>query len=491
LKVLVAVAAPSETKTTNTPLDVEAEMQAVLDSVTGPTAGREPGQVRILEVASLSAIREALTAEEFHVLHLASHGSPESVELEDEDGDPVAVTTRQLMEALRHANRPVPLIVLSACSGAANGSQAMAAGLIAQGAERVIAMLSRVGDAYATVLAGLLYRELAGGADFSVGQALARARYLAEEVRRAETERRPVPPEYGLATLLTRHGGDGPLINRAVAVRPLKAMTIPPAGTSVRELPMGALIGRREQLRTATGVLRRTQKAVRTFGVASGVQLVGIGGIGKSAVAGRLMGRLAEGGWVVAVHEGAWRPTALVAAVAAALPEQAATRKDDDVVTIAQRGVQILDGALASAAYLAEIQHFIPLQERARLALADLELEAMLSSGDLTGVRALLERLNQQIHDRAAADPTNTGWQRDLSVSHLKVGDVAVAAGDLTAAATAYQAGLDLAVRLAAADPTNTGWQRDLTVSHDRLGDVAVAAGDLTAPPPLNTSRRD
>ena len=45
----------------------------------------------------------------------------------------------------------------------------------------------------------------------------------------------------------------------------------------------------------------------------------------------------------------------------------------------------------------------------------------------------------------ADTDPTNTEWQRDLSVSHDKLGDVAVAAGDLTAARTAYQAGLNIA----------------------------------------------
>ena len=48
--------------------------------------------------------------------------------------------------------------------------------------------------------------------------------------------------------------------------------------------------------------------------------------------------------------------------------------------------------------------------------------------------------------------------QRDLSVSHNKLGDVARAAGDLAAARAAYQASLDIAVRLAAADPANTLW---------------------------------
>ena len=88
LKVLAAVAAPDETKTANAPLDTEAEMAAVLDAVSGVAAG--PGaQVRILEVASLPAIRQALDQDAYHVLHLSAHGSPELVELEDEDGGPV------------------------------------------------------------------------------------------------------------------------------------------------------------------------------------------------------------------------------------------------------------------------------------------------------------------------------------------------------------------------------------------------------------------
>ena len=59
LKVLAAVAAPDETTTRNAPLDTEAEMQAVLDAVTG-VAADAGAQVRILEVASLPHIRQAL-----------------------------------------------------------------------------------------------------------------------------------------------------------------------------------------------------------------------------------------------------------------------------------------------------------------------------------------------------------------------------------------------------------------------------------------------
>ncbi len=169
MKILAAVAAPDETKTKNVPLDVEAEMQAVLDAV-GEVAGHPRAQVRILEVASLPQIRGALRKDRYHVLHLSAHGSAEAVELEDEDGNPVTVTADALMAALRQAGRPVPLIVLSSCSGGSAAAQAMAAGLVGRGADRVIAMLAPVTDGYATQLARRLYQELAAGQTCRTGR---------------------------------------------------------------------------------------------------------------------------------------------------------------------------------------------------------------------------------------------------------------------------------------------------------------------------------
>ena len=360
LKILAAVAAPDETITPNGPLDVEQEMDAVLNAVSG-VAGSSRAQVRILEVASLEAIREALAADEYHVLHLSAHGSPDAVELEDEDGSPALVTSDDLMGALKHAGRQVPLIVLSSCSGGATGSAAMAAGLLRQGADRVLAMLAPVTDRYATLLARSLYHELALHPTTPVGVALARARHAAEAAVRAEQVARSghagqpeqaehagqsgqaehaeqpgqaglaghtgrtgqagshvAVPEYGVATLLTS-GGDGPLVDPAAAEAELPAATTPPTGRGVRELPLGSLIGRRAQLRTAMGVLRRTPRSVERFGATSGVVLTGVGGIGKTAVAGRVISRLRDEGWLIAVHEGRWNPTALIASVAQAL----------------------------------------------------------------------------------------------------------------------------------------------------------------------------
>jgi tetratricopeptide (TPR) repeat protein len=87
----------------------------------------------------------------------------------------------------------------------------------------------------------------------------------------------------------------------------------------------------------------------------------------------------------------------------------------------------------------------------------------------------------QKIADRLAkADPNNAGWQRDLSVSYSRVGDVLRAQGNLTDALKYYRDSLAIADRLAKADPNKAGWQGDLSVSYDRVGDVLRAQGDLT-----------
>jgi hypothetical protein len=323
LKILAAVAAPDETKTRNAPLDVEAEMAAVLNATSEVAAGSH-AQVRILEVASLRAIREALAADTYHVLHLSAHGSSKLVELEDEDGAPATVTSEDLVKALRSSGRPVPLIVLSACSAA------IAPGLVARGADRVIAMLAPITDTYATMLARYLYRELAVYPDKSVGQALARARYQAED-ERFQLARDQIPrPEYGAATLFTANG-DAPLVDQTAKPIPLTVATAPPAGKGARELPVGALIGRRAQLRGVIDILRRADRAVERFGVASGVVLTGVGGIGKSALAGRVMSRLRDDGWLIAVHEGRWNPTVLISSTARAIGD-AIPRADDQAV---------------------------------------------------------------------------------------------------------------------------------------------------------------
>ena len=108
------------------------------------------------------------------------------------------------------------------------------------------------------------------------------------------------------------------------------------------------------------------------------------------------------------------------------------------------------------------------------------DLDDRLANEARLGVRlGLLEATRKALAALGAADPTNAGWQRDLSVSQNKIGEVLLAQGDLAGALAAYPAGLAIRERLAAADPTNAGWQRDLSVSQDNVGEVLRAQGDL------------
>ncbi|WP_322767000.1 CHAT domain-containing protein, partial [Frankia sp. Cr1] len=319
LKILVAVAAPAETRTASPPLDGEAEMQAVLDAV-GPLAGVDSAaQVRILEVAGLVQIEQALRADQYHVLHLSAHGSAESVELEDEDGNPVTVKAGALAGALRAGRRPLPLVVLSSCAGAGRGTEGLAATLLRLGADRVLAMQTAVTDGYATALAGRFYRSLAGEVGVTPAGALADAR-RGLETDRVEASRRGgadgrMRPEYGIATLLSV-GEDPPLLDPAVPTVLLSRATTAPTGGSVRSLRIGELIGRRAELRTTVAVLRLGERAGVKL---TGVMLTGIGGIGKTAIAGRVLSRLADEGWLTAVHGGAWNPQRLIGEVAQAI----------------------------------------------------------------------------------------------------------------------------------------------------------------------------
>jgi tetratricopeptide (TPR) repeat protein len=110
---------------------------------------------------------------------------------------------------------------------------------------------------------------------------------------------------------------------------------------------------------------------------------------------------------------------------------------------------------------------------------------ATLGLGDVAVAQGNLRRA-QQSYEAAAriaiakADPGNAGWQRDLSISHSRIGNVLRDQGKLPDALEAYRASLAIVEQLAKADPTNVRWQRDLSISHNKIGDVLRVQGNLT-----------
>ena len=129
----------------------------------------------------------------------------------------------------------------------------------------------------------------------------------------------------------------------------------------------------------------------------------------------------------------------------------------------------------AVAAYLAEVGQLIPRTERAWIRVIDAAHQHYLDAGQLQAAASLATDAHAVIRQRAIDEPGNDLWQRDLSVSHNKFGDLAAAAGDWKAAGAEYATALALAQRLADAHPDNAEWQRDLSICHERHGDLAIA----------------
>jgi tetratricopeptide (TPR) repeat protein len=314
LKILVAVGAPEEGQAHGAVLDSERELGIILDSVSFAQR-HENAEVRILEVGHPDAIGDALDRDAYHALHISCHGLPGKLELEDEDGRAVSVTAAELLEPIRRSGRPVPLVFLNSCHGGVEAANAasFAEALLRAGVPCVVAMQTSVSDVYATRLAGEFYENLARREVPLAGRALAEARRTLEQERLAAAGRgEPVPPEYATSGLFVA-GREEPLVDYALDRKPLATRPVHQVAGPVPHLGRDDLIGRRREVREALGALRDPA------GPFAGVAFTGMGGVGKSAAAGRAIQRLAEDGWLIPAHAGRFDLTAIALAVGAAL----------------------------------------------------------------------------------------------------------------------------------------------------------------------------
>jgi hypothetical protein len=317
LKILVAVAAPDEGSSSGAVLDQERELQNILDAV-DPARLHENCEVRILEVGHPEVIGDAIGFDAYHALHLSCHGLPGALELEDEEGRALRTTAAGLLAPIRRAGRPLPLVLVNAChSGVAAGETAsLAEALLRGGIPAVVAMQAPVSDHYAVGLAKSFYTQLARRENFLPSRALAEARKEQERLR-SEAGRRGAPaeqtqPEFATAALYVA-GEERPLADFAVDKIPLQTRPVYQVPGPVPQLRIDDLIGRRVELRET---LRSLRDAGRRH---AGIVLTGIGGAGKSAVAGRVMCRLAEDGWLVAAHRGRFDLAEIAIALGSAL----------------------------------------------------------------------------------------------------------------------------------------------------------------------------
>ncbi len=74
-------------------------------------------------------------------------------------------------------------------------------------------------------------------------------------------------------------------------------------------------------------------------------------------------------------------------------------------------------------------------------------------------------------------DPANAGFQRDLGLFYLKMGNLAKETGRVGEAAWRYAQSVAVVERLVELNPGKTDFQWDLGMSYSNLGDLARAAG--------------
>jgi tetratricopeptide (TPR) repeat protein len=341
LRILAVVASPDHGG--RELLDYEHELDMILERV--DVAFRGQAYVRILNWGSVGAIREALTEERFHVLHLSCHAAPGVLLLETADGGPDPVDARRLADELVVPERDVPLVVLAGCSTALSVTTtttqeqlpSLAQTLLAHGVPAVLAMTAPVTDIYATELLSMLYGQLARPtAPPDPLTTLSHIRRALESTRGDRAARDPLGqlPEWPTAAYFSRVGTTT-LYERSDRAQRSERSRHVRVADGIVDLDDGEFVGRRVDLRRLLRALRGDRAHER------GVLIHGIGGVGKSSLAVQLVRMLATDRTVVVSLYGRCTADKIMTAVAsrllAGLPGTDELGSDDEVRALRRR----------------------------------------------------------------------------------------------------------------------------------------------------------
>jgi hypothetical protein len=270
-------------------LSYEAEEAAIL-AATAATGT----ELVVEESGSLPGLRftaESYGAGYFDVLHVSGHatihdGQPVFL-VETELGRPAFATAGDIAQAM--AGQWPRLVFVSGCltGGAGDGGliPSMSESLVRAGAPAVLGWALPVGDLSATAFASTLYGALAAGraldhAIVSARQQLYRDRSGGWHLLRVYADRSPLSP---IVTPLNTQG------RPRIRVRNAGQAFLDPQTQQSRVAPRGEFVGRRRVIQRC---LRQLKQPTDAPGAAQAIVLQGMGGLGKSTLASRLLERM-------------------------------------------------------------------------------------------------------------------------------------------------------------------------------------------------------
>ena len=287
LRIVIAIAAPD---TGGGPLlDYERELRNVLAAVR--SARQDAADVRVVPFATVAAIREELDRGLAHVLHISGHGSPGTLDLENEDGSARPVTADEFTNQAIPPGRMPPVITLSACytdAAASEHGTSFAAQLCQRGAAAVIATETSITDTYATRLLARLYGTLAQASDPDVVGALAEARRQVQAELQTSSSRRDNElaglGEWAAVTVLAAAG----------AVPVLDPDRAAPAARQPSRPQIAGLAGREDWYFVGRRAEQRRWPADLAGPWLAGIVICGIGGAGKTTLAAEIVARVRD-----------------------------------------------------------------------------------------------------------------------------------------------------------------------------------------------------
>ncbi|MBB5866669.1 tetratricopeptide (TPR) repeat protein [Allocatelliglobosispora scoriae] len=269
-------------------LNFEAEEAAIL------AATSQSGiDLVVEESGTLAGLRFRIMdygAEYFDVLHLSGHASLHDGQpvflVEDEFGGMAYATADKVAQAL--AGRWPRLIFVSASfSGGATseGLPSMSESLVRAGAPAVLGWALPVGDVSATEFAAGLYRALAAGEPLDQAVIAAR-RSLYHRMRASWHLLRMYADRSPLAAMVTPLNSKG---RAGIGVRAADQKFLDPQTQLSRVAARSVFVGRRRVIQRC---LRTLKQPAGAAGGAEGLVLHGMGGLGKSSLASRLLERM-------------------------------------------------------------------------------------------------------------------------------------------------------------------------------------------------------